>query len=45
MPKPRAPSLRDKKMRNKNPRARVIIEKIVTIATALKIFFILVNYR
>lgn len=42
IPKPRAPNLRDKNIRNKNPNARVMIEKIVTIATALKIFFILV---
>ena len=34
--------LRDKKILNKKPRALVITEKIVTIATALKIDFILV---
>ena len=42
MPRPTASNFLDKKILNKNPNARVITENIVTIATALKIDFILV---
>ena len=45
IPKPSAPSLRDKKILKKKPNVLVIIEKIVTTATALKIVFILVLYK
>lgn len=39
-PRPSAPNLLDKKMRKKNPNSLVMIEKIVTVATALNIDFI-----